>query len=211
MILDGEEAIGTVTIKENEICRLFVLPKYQHKGFGRQLLNFAEKMIADKYTEIYLDSSLPAKNTYLKRGYVSIETHKIVTVNGDILCYDLMKKYSNYKNCKINYDGKNFVPKRNTENGEVDGQTVFHYHQKENTIWAEYFGGEIKQGFLIGMVDDNGNLAFTYLHLNDSNQFRLGKCNSIPVFLENGKIEMHEEWQWLNGDKSKGTSLIVEV
>ena len=38
LILDKEEAIGTVTIKENEICRLFVLPKYQHKGFGRQLL-----------------------------------------------------------------------------------------------------------------------------------------------------------------------------
>ena len=42
------------------------------------------------------------------------------------------------------------------ENGEVDGQTVFHYHQKGNTIWAEYFGGEIKQGFLIGTVDYNG-------------------------------------------------------
>lgn len=211
LILDGEEAIGTVTIKENEICRLFVLPKYQHKGFGRQLLDFAEKMIAEEYTEIYLDSSLPAKSTYLKKGYVAVEAHKIVAGNGDVLCYDLMKKNSNYKNHKINYDGKNFVPKRNTENGEVDEETVFHYHQKEKTIWAEYFGGEIKQGFLIGTVDNNGKLAFTYQHLNESNQLRLGKCNSIPVFSEDGKMEIHEEWQWLNGDKSKGTSVIVEV
>ena len=42
LIFEGEEAIGTVTIKENEICRLFVLPRYQHKGFGRLLLDFAE-------------------------------------------------------------------------------------------------------------------------------------------------------------------------
>lgn len=133
-------------------------------------------MIAEEYTEIYLDSSLPAKSTYLKRGYVAIEAHKIVA-----------------------------------ENGEVDGQTVFHYHQKGNTIWAEYFGGEIKQGFLIGTADNNGNLAFTYQYLNESNQLRLGKCNSTPVFLEDGKMEIHEEWQWLNGDKSKGTSVIVEV
>ena len=66
--------------------------KYQHKGFGRQLLDFAEKMIAEEYTEIYLDSSLPAKSTYLKRGYVAVEAHKIVAENGDVLCYDLMKK-----------------------------------------------------------------------------------------------------------------------
>lgn len=211
LILDGEEAIGTVTIKENEICRLFVLPEHQHRGVGRQLLDFAEEMIAEEYTEIYLDSSLPAKNSYLKRGYVAVEAHKIVAENGDVLCYDLMEKNSNYKNRKINYDGKKFVPKSNTENGEVDGKTVFHYHQKENTIWAEYFGGEIKQGFLIGTVDNNGKLAFTYQHLNESDQLRLGKCNSTPVILNDGRIELHEEWQWLNGDESKGTSVLIEV
>ena len=211
LIFDEEEAIGTVTIKENEICRLFVLPEYQHKGVGRQLLDYAEKMIAENYTEIYLDSSLPAKNTYLKRGYVAVEAHKIVTENGDVLCYDLMKKNSNYKNREINYDGKNFVSKRNTENGEVNEETVFYYHQKENIIWAEYFGGEIKQGFLVGTVENNGKLEFTYQHINESNQLRLGRCNSFPVFLEDGRMEIHEEWQWLNGDKSKGTSVIVEV
>ena len=95
LILDGEEAVGTVTIKENEICRLFVLPEYQHKGFGRQLLDFAEKMIEEEYTEIYLDSSLPAKSTYLKRGYITVEARKIVAENGDVLCYDLMRKNCN--------------------------------------------------------------------------------------------------------------------
>ena len=95
LILDGEEAVGTVTIKGNEICRLFVLPEYQHKGFGRQLLDFAEKMIVEEYTEIYLDSSLPAKSTYLKRGYIAVEARKIVAENGDVLCYDLMRKNSN--------------------------------------------------------------------------------------------------------------------
>lgn len=86
------EAIGTVTIKKNEICRLFVLPKYQHKGYGRKLLDFAEERIGEKYAEICLDSSLPAKQTYLKRGYVAVEAHTIVAENGDVLCYDWMKK-----------------------------------------------------------------------------------------------------------------------
>ncbi|MBP3604098.1 MAG: GNAT family N-acetyltransferase [Lachnospiraceae bacterium] len=92
LIMDGEETLGTVTIKENEICRLFVLPQHQRKGVGKQLLDFAEKKIADKYADIILDSSLPAKDIYRKRGYIIIESHKIVTANEDVLCYDLMKK-----------------------------------------------------------------------------------------------------------------------
>ena len=43
----------------------------------------------------------------------------------------------------IDYDGKSFIPKLNSANGEVSEQTVFHYHQKDTVIWAEYAGGDI--------------------------------------------------------------------
>lgn len=92
LIKKGGDMIGTVTVKGNEICRLFVLPDHQHKGVGQQLLDFAEEMIAKEYTEICLDSSLPAKSIYAKRGYMVVESHTIVAENGDVLCYDLMKK-----------------------------------------------------------------------------------------------------------------------
>ena len=36
----SKNAVGTVTIKNNEICRLFVLPSYQNKGFGTEMLEF---------------------------------------------------------------------------------------------------------------------------------------------------------------------------
>ena len=39
---ENEQAVGTVTLKENDICRLFVLPEYQGLGYGRELLDFAE-------------------------------------------------------------------------------------------------------------------------------------------------------------------------
>ncbi len=210
LLMDAKEPIGTVTIRGNEICRLFVLPCHQHKGAGRQLLDFAEKAIAEEYSEIVLDSSLPAKRMYAKRGYAIVESHAITTENGDVLCYDVMKKNSNHGNTSINYDGRIFVPKVNTENGEVDRNTVFRYHQKENIIWAEYSGGDIRIGFLIGTVNSDGNLSFTYQHLNEAGQIRLGKCTSTPV-LNGDKLELHETWQWLNGDESEGTSVISEI
>ena len=85
-------ATGTVTISENEICRLFVSEQYQGKGYGGALIDFAEKAIAEKHEQIILDASLPAKAIYLKRGYITTEYHVIKTENGDRLCYDEMTK-----------------------------------------------------------------------------------------------------------------------
>lgn len=84
--------IGTITVKGNEVNRLFVLPCYQGKGYGKYLLEFAEELMYKNYNEIRLDSSLPAKLIYLKRGYKEIESHNIRTENGDYLCYDVMVK-----------------------------------------------------------------------------------------------------------------------
>ena len=89
---DDGQPVGTVSIKENDICRLFVLPKYQGKGYGGKLLDFAENKIAENYEEILLDASLPAKRIYLKRGYREQESHIIAANHGDFLCYDIMAK-----------------------------------------------------------------------------------------------------------------------
>lgn len=84
--------VGTVTVRGNEICRLFVLPRYQGMGYGKELLEFAESAVARSYNEIIIDASLSAKSIYLGRGYRETEYHTIKTENGDRLCYDVMKK-----------------------------------------------------------------------------------------------------------------------
>lgn len=87
-----QNVVGTVTIKTNEICRLFVLPSCQGKGYGTELLDYAEKEISCQYSKIVLDASLPAKKIYLHRGYKDVEFNIIATENSDFLCYDVMEK-----------------------------------------------------------------------------------------------------------------------
>ena len=89
---DENNAVGTVTVKENEICRLFVLPEQQGKGYGNELISFAENEILRRYDKIILHASLPAKAIYLKRGYKEVGFYSIKTENGDYLCYDMMIK-----------------------------------------------------------------------------------------------------------------------
>ena len=70
-------------IGDNEIARLFVLPEYQGKGYGKELLEFAEAEISKQYHKIIIDASLSAKAIYLKRGYQETEYHTIQTENNE--------------------------------------------------------------------------------------------------------------------------------
>ncbi len=92
LLKNDDTPVGTVTMRDNEICRLFVLPQYQGQGFGRALLDFAEDSIFQHCSEIVIDASLAAKSIYLRRGYHETAYHKIETENGDFLCYDFMVK-----------------------------------------------------------------------------------------------------------------------
>lgn len=91
LVSDGV-IVGTVTIDGNDIARLFVKPLEQGKGHGGKLIDFAENMIFGYSETVRLDSSLPAKSIYIKRGYKEKEYCKILTDNGDYLCYDVMEK-----------------------------------------------------------------------------------------------------------------------
>lgn len=89
-VSDGK-AVGTVTVAGDSINRLFVLPDEQGNGFGGELLRFAEKKVAESYGTARLDSSLPAKKIYLKKGYMVIDSY-VVEAEEDYLCYDIMIK-----------------------------------------------------------------------------------------------------------------------
>lgn len=211
ILIIENEIVGTGCFVNNHITRVYVLPKHQGKGYGTFIVEKIEAEIKKNYDKAFLDASLPAARLYEKLGYKTIKHEKYLLENEVILVYEVMEKELHSANTEVNYDGKFFVPKMNSENGEVDGQTVFSYHQNGNLLWAEYSGGDVIKGTLIGTVKQNGCLEFTYQHVNTGMQTRVGMCQSRPKFLENGKLELTEEWQWMNGDCSKGTSVLAEV
>ncbi|MBK9454623.1 MAG: hypothetical protein WBP31_14030 [Chitinophagales bacterium] len=110
----------------------------------------------------------------------------------------------------INYNNKKFRPVSNTDNGETSNETLFLYKQVGNILTSEYSGGKIKYGHLIGLVDMDGNIDMRYHQVNEKGELMTGICISKPEILNNGKIRLHESWEWTSGDKSKGQSIIEE-
>ena len=110
----------------------------------------------------------------------------------------------------FNLNNKIFISKENSANGEVSKATSFTYFQEDNIIWADYSGGDILKGSLIGKVTSENQIEFNYQHINRDNNLKAGFCKSIVVNLPPGKLQLVEQWQWYSGDQSTGHSQLIE-
>lgn len=105
-------------------------------------------------------------------------------------------------------DGRRFVAEAAVAGGEVGTQTVFAYHEHDGMIWAEYAGGAIRRGFLVG-TRDGDRLDFRYTQLNTHGQTSTGHCVSVLSQLDDGRLRLDETWEWESRPGS-GTSAVVE-
>lgn len=111
----------------------------------------------------------------------------------------------------MNYHNKTFRPVSNTENGETSPETVFIYQQTGHILTSDYSGGKIIAGHLIGLVDETGRIDMRYHQVNTRGEIMTGICQSVPEILPDGRVRLHERWQWTSGDLSKGESVLEEV
>ena len=105
-------------------------------------------------------------------------------------------------------DGRRFNAVEN-ENGEVGQDTVFTYHEADGTIWAEYAGGAVLRGYLVG-TRRLDRLEVRYVHLNVGGDTASGVCSTRIEFLTDGRAVLHERWNW-ESRPGNGTSTVVEM
>lgn len=106
-------------------------------------------------------------------------------------------------------DGRTFVGVRNTAGGEVGDGTRFDYRERHGVVWADYSGGEIVRGHLVG-TRDGDRLDFRYVHLARSGQTAGGRCTSRIESLPDGRMRLHERWWW-ESRAGSGESVVEEV
>ncbi|MBO4346449.1 MAG: NAD(P)H-dependent oxidoreductase, partial [Lachnospiraceae bacterium] len=160
--------------------------------FGDRLFNRV------KETEFVLFDSTSRENTSREANW-DLNLKKAYE-KGKTLFTETKKEFS--------LEDRYFTAISNSDTGEVSDETIFAYHQKGNVIWAEYSGGSVIKGFLLGTIDENNNLRFDYRHINTDGESKSGSCTSEPRF-ENGKLRFYEKWKWTDG--CEGTSVIEEL
>ena len=111
----------------------------------------------------------------------------------------------------LDYDGRVFRSVANSDGGDVSEETTFHYHQRDSVVWATYEGGSVVFGTLLAVADAFGNLDMRYQHVSVDGRFKSGRCQSRPERLPDGRLRLHERWQWTDGAEGEGASVVEEV
>jgi hypothetical protein len=111
----------------------------------------------------------------------------------------------------VSFDNRLFICSANTPNGACDADTRFHYRQHGARVWATYQGGRVQFGSLVAVGDPQGRLDMRYHHVDTTGFIRTGTCQATPEVLPDGRLRLHEEWQWTNGDHSVGRSVVEEI
>jgi hypothetical protein len=111
----------------------------------------------------------------------------------------------------IDYSNRIFRCAQNTAEGDVGNDTVFHYRQEGDVVWATYAGGPVAFGTLIGRKLVDGRLDARYQHVTIAGTVKAGRCWSTPEALPGGRIRLHEEWTWTEGGTGSGSSQVEEI
>jgi hypothetical protein len=106
-------------------------------------------------------------------------------------------------------DGRRFRAVGDVDGGEVEAATVFTYHERDGEIWAEYAGGRVKRGYLVG-TREGDKLDFRYTQLNTAGETNSGHCVSTVEHMADGRLRLSETWEWESRTGS-GTSVLAEL
>lgn len=92
VLTDGADVLATCTADGSYIARLFVDKAHMRRGCGSFILQFIEKQLLEEYGYCLLDTSIPAKEFYLKRGYCVTDKQEVEIKDGVFMQYEVMKK-----------------------------------------------------------------------------------------------------------------------
>ena len=91
--IDGDgNVLGTGCYNGNHITGVYVLPAFQGKGCGSQIIGKIEEAIAADHDTACLDASLPAACLYEHRRYKTVGHGVIDLDDGVKLVYEKMEK-----------------------------------------------------------------------------------------------------------------------
>ena len=99
---------------------------------------------------------------------------------------------------------------KTSENGVVNKETVFVFTQKEDLVTAEYSGGKIKKGFLVGTMNGK-ELKFSYCQVQTDGQLDNGSSTCELLMSDNGKIRLVERFEWKSRQGETGINIFEEL
>jgi GNAT superfamily N-acetyltransferase len=93
LLYEDTRIVGTGTIVDNHVMRVFVDPAFQRRGFGKLIMRkLEERAVSTGIDVVKLDASLPSKTFYDSLGYITLERAFLEVENNRRLDFYKMEK-----------------------------------------------------------------------------------------------------------------------
>lgn len=95
--------------------------------------------------------------------------------------------------------------------GVVNHETIFYFSQSGNVVTAEYSGGKISKGYLVGKFTNDHQLEFSYCQMQLDGKLDFGSSKCTVSRANNGKILLTERFEWASRPGEFGTNIFEEL
>jgi hypothetical protein len=95
----------------------------------------------------------------------------------------------------LDYDGRRFSSEAAETDGSDGTAPVGSYHQSGDLVWAEFAGGSVRTGRLVGTCGPDGVIEAAYVQLLDGGELAAGRMASRPHLLPDGRVRLEERWR----------------
>lgn len=92
---------------------------------------------------------------------------------------------------------------------EVNEETIFHFRQKGDIAHADYAGGGVRFGKLLGIVS-GAAMAHRYIQINQRGEFQSGRSTVAIEQTTGGKLRLIDSWTWEDG-RGSGRCIFEEA
>jgi len=93
--------------------------------------------------------------------------------------------------------------------GECSAETVLHFEQLGNVVSARYRGGQVIDGYLIGVLNLN-KIAFRYVQIGAKLEVDGGHSEGEFEVLTDGRLQLTEHFHW-DTRCGSGTNVFIQV
>ncbi|NRD77760.1 hypothetical protein HPT25_10040 [Bacillus sp. BRMEA1] len=112
----------------------------------------------------------------------------------------------------MDYHNKVLIGIEHVGDWDITDETVFYCKQYGSIVQGKYYGGNVKYGELIGLVNDKGILQAAFSHFNESSLFFGGVCTFTPEKSPaNGQLRLQAKWCLAEGQTHVSESVIEEL
>lgn len=109
----------------------------------------------------------------------------------------------------VSLDGIQMCVVETAEGGEVNSETIFRFVQNGAVVSAQYAGGKVELGYLVGTMTEEG-LHFRYAQVDTEGRLDGGYSTCEISRLPDGRIRLLEHFQWASRE-GMGTNVFEEI